>query len=142
MGEVKNYDPKRIKVIFGGLQIQGFSEDSIVSIEPMGEGIKSICGADGEVARSLDPDQRCQVTINLLGTSSSNDKLSALHAADKATGKGMLPLLIKDLSGSTILAAAQAWVVNNPKREFGKEVGDVEWTLETGSAIYVSGGSN
>lgn len=57
---VTTYDPKKCIVIFGGLEIAGFSEDSIIELEPLGDGIKSFVGCDGETARSIDPNQELE----------------------------------------------------------------------------------
>lgn len=141
MDSVRTYDPKKVNVIFAGSEITGFSEDDFVDVEPMGEGIKSVIGADGEVARSMDPDTRVKVTLKLTSASGANDTLTAQYKLDQATGKGIAPLLVKDLSGSTLLSAAQAWVTKLPKKTNGKEVGTVEWELETGPADYTVGGN-
>lgn len=136
------YDPKRVTIIFGAMEIKGFSEDSIVEAEPLGDGIKTIVGADGETARSLDPNRNWKVTLKLMNTSSSNDYLSTVHIADRATGKGILPLAIKDLSGRTTFFASEAWIKNFPKIAREKNIKDNEWELETGPAdVFVGGNS-
>ncbi len=139
--QVRTYDPKKVNVIFGGKEITGFAEDSMISIKPMGEGITSICGADGEVSRSMDPDTRGEVTISLLGSSQSNNTLSDLHASDRATGSGMQALQIKDLMGTTVFSAPQAWVRNYPEKGFSKQLPEVEWVIETGPASWYVGGN-
>lgn len=61
---VLTYDPKKVAIIFGARQITGFSEDDIITIEPSGEGMTKVVGADGEVARSIDPNETCKVTFH------------------------------------------------------------------------------
>lgn len=138
---VKTYDPKKVNVIFAGTEITGYADDDFVEIEPLGDGIKSTIGADGEVARSIDPDSRVKVTLKLTSASGANDTLTAQYKLDQSTGGGIAPLLIKDLSGSTLLSAAQAWVTKLPKTTKGKEVGTIEWELETGPADFTVGGN-
>jgi len=129
---VLTYDPKKVAVIFGARQITGFSEDDMISIESSGEGMTKVVGADGEVARSIDPNETSKVTFHLMGSSQSNVFLSELYNLDRATGAGILPLIIKDLSGSTMFFAQQAWVVNLPSFDMGRQLGTCDWEIDTG----------
>lgn len=138
---VTTYDPKKNIVVFGGIEISGFAEDSIIEIEPLGDGMKTVVGCDGESARSIDPNQNYKATIKLMATSASNDLLSAQYVADRESGSGMLPLIFKDLSGRTTFFAEQAWVTKLPKIAREKEVKSNEWVLETGPADVVIGGN-
>ena len=139
---VTTYDPKKNIVIFGGIELKGFSEDSIIELEPLGDGMKTVVGCDGETARSIDPNQNWKATIKLMATSESNDFLSATHIADRSTGKGILPLLFKDLSGRTTFFASQAWITKMPTVSREKEVKENEWVLETGPADAFIGGNS
>ena len=129
---MKTYDPKKIIVIFGARQLTGMAEDSIVSIAPNGDGLQTYVGADGDVARSLDPDATYEVTVSLNTTSASNDYLSNMYNYDRATGDGIAPLLIKDLAGTTLFSAPEAWVNNMPEASRGLTVDTQEWTFSTG----------
>jgi len=138
----KTYNPKKVIITFGGVEIKGFTEDSIIEVEPLGEGTKSVIGCDGGVTRSIDPDTRCKVTVKLKASSSSNDYLSTIYAADQSTGGGILPISMKDLSGTTTFAATQAWVTNYPKVSREKEAKENEWVFETGAATLFVGGNS
>ena len=98
MAGVKTYNPKDVVVILGTEVISGFSEDDMITIKPVGDGITGYYGADGEVARSIDANNSLEVTITLAQTSDSNNTLMNLHLLDKETGGGLAPLSIKDLS--------------------------------------------
>lgn len=132
-GEIKTYDPKRNMIIFGGKQLTGMAEDDMITIAPLGDGMQIFVGADGEVGRSIDPNSCFEVTVSLATTSKSNDFLSEIFNLDRKTGKGMMPLLIKDLSGSTLFAAAQAWIVNMPEASRGRQIDAQEWVFNTGA---------
>ena len=129
---MKTYDPKKIIIIFGARQLTGMSEDSIVSIAPNGDGLQTYVGADGDVARSLDPDATYEVTVSLNTTSNSNDYLSNVYNYDRETGNGIAPLLIKDLAGTTLFSAPEAWVSNMPEASRGLTVDTQEWVFHTG----------
>jgi hypothetical protein len=136
------YDPKKVLVSLGGLNIHGFSEDSIITISPMGDGITSVVGCDGQVVRTLSPDRRHEVTIPLQQSSSSNDELSIIHARDRSKGDGILPLLVKDLSGRTTFFASQAWITKHPEvnRTNDASGGNTEWVLNTADGTLFVGG--
>ena len=131
-GGVLTYDPKKHIIIFGAKQITGFADDSIVSIAPSGEGFQKYVGADGEVGRSIDPNETFEVTISLATSSKSNEYFSEMYNIDRKTGAGMLPLMIKDLSGATMFFAEQAWVQNFPEGGRGRTIDTMEWVLDTG----------
>jgi len=124
------YDPRKNIVIFGVMQLTGMAEDDMITIKPHGDGIKPYVGADGEVARSLDPDMTYEVTISLSTASKSNEYLSKLYNSDRSTGSGVYPLLIKDMSGSTMFSG-QAYIANFPESKRGREIGTQSWTFYT-----------
>jgi len=68
----------------------------------------------------------------LATTSQSNTYLSRVYNQDRVTGKGMLPLLIKDLAGDTLFFAKEAWVSNFPEGGRGRTIDTQEWTIQTG----------
>lgn len=142
MRDVTTYRAKDVLIIFGASQLHGFSEEDMVAIKPHGEGTQIYVGADGEVGRSLDPDECLEVTIELAKTSESNDVLTNYYNLDRKTGKGLVPLMIKDLSGTTLVAAKQAWVTNVPEVKLGKKINSNSWTIHTGAAEVLFGGNN
>lgn len=140
---MKTYDPKKVMVQFGNRQITGFSEDDIISIQPNGDGVTPYVGADGEVQRALDPNRTFNVEITLANTSKSNDYLSTCYNMDNANGNGVQPLLIKDLSGTLLFFAPEAWVVNIPQAGRGRQINTNTWTIATGAVeAPMIGGNN
>ena len=139
---VKTYNPKDLVVIFGTEKLHGFSEDDMITIKPSGDGTIKYVGADGEVGRSIDPDSTLEISISLASTSASNDTLMSYYELDRETGAGMVPLAIKDLSGSTVVAASQAWVKNVPEAKKGRKIDTQEWTIYTGQATTFIGGND
>lgn len=140
---VKTYAPSRVKVVLGAIALSGLAEDTFVTVAEIGEGISSVSGVDGEVARAMSRDSRLRITVTLLQTSASNAHLSALHQADKATdGDGAVPVAVTDLRGKSLHAADSAWIVKNPEAGYGAKVGTREWVIETGPSINVIGGNS
>ncbi len=129
---MKTYDPKKCMVIFGVRQITGFAEDSMITVTPHGEGAQTYVGCDSEVARSIDPDATYDVKMSLAQTSSCNEYFSAIYNRDRKEGDGVMPLLIKDLAGTTLFAATESWIKNMPEWSRGKTIGANEWNFSTG----------
>ena len=139
---VKTYAPNQVKIVMGALPLTGLAEDTFVTVAEIGEGISSVAGVDGEVARSMSRDSRLRITVTLMQTSASNAALTALHQADKSTdGNGAVPVAITDLRGTSLHASDSAWIVKTPDAGYGAKVGTREWTIETGPAINVVGGN-
>lgn len=132
MSDVLTYDPKKNIIIYGGRQLTGFAEDDMITIKPLGDGMQIYSGADGEVGRSVDPNRTFEVKVSLATSSKSNDYLSECYNKDRRTGSYMLPLTIKDLSGTTLFFAKQAWVQNFPESKRGRKIDNQDWTFNTG----------
>lgn len=140
--EVRTYASSQVLIIFGGVPLTGLAPDTFVSFAPSVARVTSAVGADGEIARSVSSNRMWAGTVNLQQTSPSNDVLSGFAAADELTGGAVLPLLIQDLSGRTLLGFSQAWISALPTIEYGSEAGTREWGFETGAPNVVLIGGN
>lgn len=132
MSEVKTYNPKFVTVALGTHMARGFGDDSIIEIEPVGDGVTSQSGCDGEIVRSVDPDSRYTVKLTLLQTSSTNAFLNNMRKRDKKYGTGTFPISIKDLMGNQKFTGSTAWVKNDATFKRGKEAENREWEIEVG----------
>lgn len=143
MSVVRTYNPSRVVIIMNGLPMSGFADGTFLNVTMAADGVVTQVGADGEIARAVNTDRRCTVTITLQQTSPSNAFLSGLFEMDTLTCGGTIgPILVQDLCGSTLFMAAQAWVVKPADMEFAKEVGTRAWQIETGApSVYLVGGA-
>lgn len=139
---VKTYAADEVTVLIGVHIASGFADGTFVQIEETSDGVTSVAGADGEVARSMGTDPRKKLTITLLQTSDTNDVLSALYNTDKIRKNGTFPVTVKDLRGRTMFAASTAWITKSANVSLGKEVESREWTLETSGGTFVVGGND
>lgn len=139
---VVTYNPKMLVIVYGSREVDGFAEDDMVKIKPLGEGTQIYSGADGSVGRSMDPNQTYEVTIALATTSKTNDYFSNVYNLDRSTGRGILPLTIKDLSGTTVFQANQAWITNFPEHKRGRKIEAQEWVFHTGQVANPMIGGN
>ena len=132
---IKTYNPKEVVVACGTHIGSGYADDSFISIEPNGDGITKKVGCDGEIARSISPDNTYKVKITLLQNSDSNSFFSNIADYDRATGNGLFPVLIKDLRGGLLFATEAAWVIKKSPATRGKETNNREWEIDTASAV-------
>jgi hypothetical protein len=139
MASVKTYNPSRVTVIMNGFPMSGFADGTFVNIAMTADGIVTQVGADGEIARAINTDRRCTVTISLQQTSPANLYLSGLFQMDTLTCGGTIgPIMVQDLCGETLFMASQAWVVKPADVEFSKEIATRAWQIETGApTVYL-----
>jgi hypothetical protein len=137
---VFTYDPKNVSVILGGKTISGFADGTFITAERNAQAFNLKVGASGEGARAKSNDKSGKVTITLLQTSSSNDDITAIAAADELNNQGAVPLLVRDNSGRTLITALTSWVQKYANSEFGKEIANRVWVIETDELdIFVGG---
>lgn len=133
MGKVKTYNPKEVTVALGNHIVTGFADDSFVTIDPNGDRVTKKVGCDGEVVRNISPDDTYIVKLSLLQTSDTNKYLQEMHELDMKKGEGTYPILVKDLKGGLVFSCDSAWAKGPASRGYGKEAGNREWELHTGS---------
>jgi hypothetical protein len=137
------YDPAQVTIIFAGIPISGRGEATFLSVERNEDAWALQVGADGDATRAKSNNRSGRVTLTLLQSSAANDALSALAKVDEATpgGDAAAPLLIKDLSGRTLVQAETAWVVKQAAAEFAREASEREWILESNDLDVLVGGN-
>jgi hypothetical protein len=136
----KTYNPKNMLISFGGAILQGFAKGTFLEAERAEDGFKSDVGSDGEVARTQSNNKMGTITFTLMHHVQSNDVLSAFAALDEISGEGVLPFFAKELNGTTVMAAANAWVKKLPKVSRGDEASNVEWSIECADLEVFTGG--
>ena len=141
MEAVKTYDFKEVVMTFGGIPFTGFSDGTSITISRNGDLFTKKKGNDGSIDRSNNNAFDFEVSVVLKQTSITNDLLSTASYADQLSNKGTAPLLIKDLNGTTLFTAPQAWVKKDPDDEFAGEISDREWTFDTGASVKFTGGN-
>src|SRR5512136_789726 len=103
---VRTFDPKQCLVVIGGVPMGGFADGTFVSVERTSDTFTKVSGADGIVSRSKTKDRSGTLTLTLAQTSPSNDVLTGFAVKDELSNSGIVPVLIKDLSGRSIYVAA------------------------------------
>lgn len=143
MAKVKTYLSDEVIVTFFGVPITGRPDAEFITIAPMRERWTDQDGSDGEVMRSRSNNKRHDVSLILMQSSDSNLYLSGLAELDNKSAEGKGPLLVTDLSGTTLYFWPEAWIQQEADGNFGREGTDRTWPLRTGQAASsVVGGNN
>jgi hypothetical protein len=140
---VRTYDPKQVIITFGPVLVTGYAAGSFVRIAPSsGPAFEKVRGADGGIDRTNKNSNDYIVTITVKKTSPTNDAFSRILAGDKLSNTGKLPLIVKDLNGTTLHTAPQAWITDDPEADHDDAMPNREWVIETGIAVNFIGGNN
>lgn len=141
-GKTLTYDPTAVLVTWGPLLLGGFADEA-VSVVRNNDTFTSKVGADGTVSRVRTADRSGLITVTLNNTSPSNAELSAIMIEDETitSGAGILPMIVKDMSGLSTYFAADAWIMKPPDTTLSKEITDRIWIFATGPLDIFIGGN-
>lgn len=140
-GLVKTYDAKLVSITFNGIIVNDFADGDFVAISGLSENFEFVQGADGSENRNNKNITGCDVAITCSQTSQTNDLFSAVHAIDKSLNTGKGGLLIKDLSGTTIISSGQAYIKGYSDANYGNTLGTRTWNFRAPQAIVFIGGN-
>ena len=138
---VRTYDPKLVIVTFMGLVITGYAEGTFLNAKPSGPAFGHKKGADGSIDRVNKNNLDLEIELTLKQTAPSNGDLSVIHQADKLLNTGKGPFKIKDLNGTTLVFAPEAWIEQAPDAAFGDDLTPRTWKFHTGPAEAFIGGN-
>lgn len=126
---LRTYDPAQVTVAIGGAIMSGYTDGTFVEIARNDNTWNTVVGADGLVTRGKSNNRSATLTLTLKQSSPSNDVLSALLVADELTNGSVFPVLIKDLSGTSIYFSAQAFINTFAGATYSKDITDRSWTF-------------
>ncbi len=139
----KDYDANNVVITLGptlglgtSLTIEGFADGTFIAVNRNNPNWTLVSGASGETARSKSNDKTGTVELTLMQSSASNNILSGFLSGDEFNNGGKFSFRLEDHASETIITAGEMWIQQAPTVEFGKELGDRVWTLETGTLIY------
>ncbi len=112
------YDPKKVTVIYDGMVITGFADDTMIEAEKNEDNITPYVGVLGEVSIAINADNTGTVTMSLANTSPFIKIL-----ADKARANTIAPLSIIDMNQNGVnVGGTEAIIIKAPNVTIGKEV--------------------
>lgn len=127
---LKTYDPASVVVSVGGVPMSGYADGTFVSVDRDEDAFTKVTGADGNTTRVKTNNRSGSLTLTLMQSSPSNDVLSGFAQLDEALNAGVVPVLIKDLSGTSTYFSATGWIRKYATSDFGKEINNREWIID------------
>jgi Protein of unknown function (DUF3277) len=138
---VSTIDPKDVVISIGGVPVSGFTNGTFLEIVADQQQFTKVTGADGYVTRVKSNDYGATMTLTLAQSSPSNDVLSAIFNADRAINGGVVPILIKDLSGTTVIFSATGWIQQFPDITYSNEFTERAWVFDLANVDFFLGGN-
>lgn len=131
--EVASYDPKKVNVVINGKVITGFSSDGVIEVTRNEDIVTTTVGAKGDVTYNENANESGQVTLHLLGSSSSLPFLRQL-----AIKRTEVRLTITDTNdvGAVQFAEERCRVIKPPDIIRAKEVGTADVNIFVPSLNY------
>lgn len=128
MATISSYSPENVVILIAGVyRVEGLLSGSFLTISKNSPIAVAERTADGVVARLINKDDSYSVAITLTSTTEANDFLTKLALIDRATNKGIFPILIKDTTGSSFFFSPSAWIEVMPDQEFTEEISPRVW---------------
>lgn len=135
------FDPASVVISFGGIPLSGFADGTFLEITADNPQFTKTVGADGYTTRTKSNNYGAQVTITLAQSSPSNDILTSFLNADRIDNQGVKPLIIKDMSGRTLVFSSTAWIQQFSDITFGNELNNRSWVLDLADIDIFIGGN-
>ena len=136
MATVHTYNPKKVTCALGPHIVTGFADDSMISVESVGDGTTVVQGADGEIVRSVDPSTLYTLKLTVQQTSATNAFLQSKCDQDKEQGDGTFNVIIKDIWSEDQFTAATAWVTKPATFQRGKTQQNREWEIACADGVF------
>lgn len=89
----------------------------------------------GNATRVVQPNLGGSVIIRISASDPLNDQLSKAHLADRLTSSVVGLLSIKDLSGTSKVKAAEAFIEDFPDPKFSMQRGQWDWVFQVGKML-------
>jgi hypothetical protein len=140
-GLLKTYDAKGCSITLGGIIVTDFADGDFISVTGMGDNFEAVTGADGSENRNNKNLTGCDVTITVSQTSLTNDLFSTKHILDKLTNAGTAAFLFKDVNGTSIVSAGQAYIKGFADMNNGNALATRAWNLRCPQAVVNVGSS-
>lgn len=147
-GFLGTYDPGDITILINDQEVFGFAEGDMVTVEKNSPHFNVHVGTRGETTRAAIKDNNYTVTFRLQQTSPFVKYIEQLKAVDNvASVPPVATITIKDPSGyDGLVNVGQAWLMEDPTRSWGNEVGVREYQFYVVNGITsefdVKGASN
>jgi hypothetical protein len=127
----------------GPVFFAGFVDASFVTVSRDEDAYVKKIGATGDIVRVRNLNRGGSVKCTIQQSSITNDQLMAIYLVDQAFNSyTTYPLFLKDINGTTLIHAANAWIKKLPDVEYSKDLSSREWTIDCAAIdTYIVGGA-
>lgn len=137
------YDPQLIVLTWGATLFTGYADGEIITAEFSEDAFTEKVGTQGDTVHVRNANQNGTLVVRLQQSSPINDVLSAFAAADRLPGANVIaPIQMKDLNGTTIVAAVAARIRKVPTVNFSNDSENREWGFLCYRMRVLAGGAN
>ena len=136
------YDPAALLIVFKGLTITGFSDESVVKIARNETTWKLKSGTTGEQVRTRNRNRSGYVELSIMQSSPTNDFLSAILASDELLGDGLGACMVRDNLGTTLVEGDGCYLEGWPESEFTNDAKARVWRVIIPDMNMFVGGAN
>lgn len=126
---IRTFDPASVVITVGGVPISGYADGTFLLIQRAADAWSMVVGADGLTTRVKSNNRSGTMTLTLLQSSPSNDVLSGFANLDELSNAGVIPVLVKDLSGNSLYFSGTGWIQKYPDSEFSNQISNREWII-------------
>jgi hypothetical protein len=135
------FDPAEVVITIGGVPMSGYADGTFALLTRSVDAYSMVTGADGLTTRVKSNNRSGTLTLTLTQTSPSNDALSGFALLDELSNGGVVPIQVKDLSGTTVLFSATGWVRKIPDVEYSNILSNREWIFDLADFDMFVGGN-
>lgn len=136
------YDVSQHFVVIGGVPITGFHDGSEITLEMDEDAFTRQVDVDGKnVIFNKSNNYLATLTFTLNFGTDDNDFLSGVYQAFRQGSGGIVPIMVKDNNGRSIITGSGA-IQQIPSLQAGSESSGREWTIGMGQTQIFIGGAN
>lgn len=127
----KTYSPKDVVVVWNGIPLTGFAEDSFLRLEWSEDVFTKHVSANGKLALTKSADETGTVEIELMATAPDNFYLGAIEKAQRLAPESVAfsNFVINDPSGNSLAVAINAFIMTRPSVDLGKDQNSKTWVF-------------
>jgi len=144
MARIGPYDPSLVTCSLGGILVEGFADDSFVTLEQSEATYEIVVGVDGQAIRVFKSGSLVwNCTLSMMQVAPVNLLLGALHQLDKdaPNGAGIVPFSVVDAGGTTQFATTTAWISTPAPITFGSGHNAKNWLVTAVDPSVLNGGN-
>ncbi len=135
------YNPKRVAGGWNNVPFEGYMDGTFIEIEYIEKAVLIHVGGDGVLTAILNANRVAKATVTFAQGSPTNDSLTKMVPDAPSNRFITAPFQLKDLNGNTVVNSADAFLEDQPKVGFGKEITPRQWVFYLPDPILVAGGA-